>query len=68
MVNYALALEEYDCVNKKYRPPSTTIYDSRGNTLHTEHFASLEWDVINPDSVGEILKKIICSDNKTSKK
>jgi hypothetical protein len=59
-----LMLYEIDCVNEKFRVSSSSIFDEKGNVIHTEQ--SDEWYDIGHDSL-KTLKNIVCNNGKTSK-
>ena len=67
MLNYQLVLVEIDCVNKKYRISSMSIYDEKDSVLASLPKASDEWSNIPPNTQMEILKNEVCSVGKTSK-
>ena len=67
MLNYQLVLVEIDCVNKKYRISSMSIYDEKDSVLASLPKPSDEWIDIPPNTQMEILKNEVCSVGKTSK-
>jgi len=67
MLNYQLVLVEIDCVNKKYRISSLSIYDEKDSILASLPKPSDQWIDIPPNTQMEILKNEVCSVGKTSK-
>lgn len=70
-LSYVLELQEINCVKKEYRVVAYTDYSSDGgilNKLIVEQQASAGWEPIPPDSMGEIIDKIVCSAQPTQKK
>lgn len=61
LLSYTIALEEYDCVNKKLRLSSMTIHTEKGSTVHSSLIKNDEWDDIIPGTNSDILGKIVCS-------
>jgi hypothetical protein len=66
-ISYELTLEQYDCVNDKYKNISTTIYDKKSNVLLGQKAIVGKWSDIHPKSIVGKLKNIVCSAVKTSK-
>lgn len=69
-LSYVLELQEINCVKKEYRVVAYTDYSSDGsilNKLIVEQQASAGWEPIPPDSMGEIIDKIVCSPQSTQK-
>lgn len=60
ILSYSITLEEFDCVNKKFKLSSMTIYNEKGSTVHSSLIKNDEWDVIIPETNGDILWKIVC--------
>ena len=60
-ISYELTVEQYDCVNDKYKNISTTIYDKRDNVLLGQKAIVGKWSDIRPQSISGTLKKIVCS-------
>jgi len=67
ILNYELVLVEIDCVNKKYRASSMSIYDEKDSVLASQPKSINKWSDIPPNSQMEILKNEVCSVDKTSK-
>jgi len=61
LLSHTIALEEFDCVNKKLRLSSMTIYNEKGSTIHSSLLKNDKWDDIIPETNGDILRKIVCS-------
>jgi hypothetical protein len=61
LLSYSIALEEYDCVNKKQRLSSVGIYTEKGGAVHSSLMKNDEWDDIIPGTNSDILGKIVCS-------
>jgi hypothetical protein len=68
ILEFELTLKEIDCVNKKARISSSSIYNKQGNIVFSlPKNVYDEWQDINPKSVSEILKNKVCSAGNTSK-
>ena len=65
-VSHEMTLEQYDCVNKKYKNYSTTIYDKKNSVLVSQNAIGNKWNDIRSDSIVGKLKNIVCSANKIS--
>ena len=65
-IGYEMTLEQYDCVNKKYKSYSTTIYDKKNNVLVLQNAVGNKWNDIRSDSIAGKLKNIVCSADKIS--
>jgi DedD protein len=60
MLSYYKKLVEIDCVNKKIKDTSMTLYDEKGKVIYAlPKSESGEWNDILPDTVGEKLSKIV---------
>ena len=68
ILSQELVLLEFDCVNEKYRIASMDIYDEKENLLLSVPEIDAEWHDIIPNSINEILKKIVCSVGENSNK
>ena len=70
-LSYALELQEINCVKREYRVMAYTDYSSDGGILHkftVEQQPSGGWEPVTPDSMGEIVDKIICPPPTSQKK
>jgi hypothetical protein len=70
-LSYVLELQEINCVKREFRVIAYTDYSSDGGILHkftVEQQSSGGWEPITPDSMGEIVDKIICPPPTSQKK
>jgi len=70
-LSYALELQEIDCVTKAFRILAYVDYSSDGGILHTsimDLHPSEGWEPIAPDSMGEIVDKIVCPSSPLQRK
>jgi len=70
-LSYALELQEINCVKREYRVMAYTDYTSDERILHkftVEQQPSGGWEPVTPDSMGEIVDKIICPPPTSQKK
>jgi hypothetical protein len=65
-VSHEMTLEQYDCVNEKYKNYSTTIYNEKNNVLVSQYAVGNKWNDIRSDSIVGKLKNIVCSADKIS--
>ena len=62
-LNYVLELQEINCAKREYRVMAYTDYSSDGGILNkfiVDQQTSVGWEPIPPDSMGEIIDRIIC--------
>lgn len=62
-LNYAMELQEINCGKREYRVMAYTDYSSDGSILNkfiVEQQSSVGWEPIPPDSMGEIIDRIVC--------
>jgi hypothetical protein len=59
-LSYSLSLEEIDCKKEMYQILSVTHYGSDGMILYTHSYDEPDWMEILPDSVNDVLRKIVC--------
>jgi len=60
---YALELQQINCVKRGFRVMAYTDYSANEEILYkfiAEHKPSEGWEPITSDSMGEIVKKIVC--------
>jgi hypothetical protein len=70
-LSYALELQEIDCVRKEFRILAYADYSSDGGILHKtilDQKPSQGWEPIAPDSMGEVIDKIVCPSSPLEKK
>lgn len=70
-LSYALELQEIDCVRKAFRILAYADYSSDGGILHTsimDLHPSEGWELIAPDSMGEVIDKMVCPSQPLQKK
>lgn len=70
-LSYVLELQEINCVKREYRVTSYTDYSSDGGILHkftVDQQPSGGWEPVTPDSMGEIVDKIVCPPPTSQKK
>lgn len=70
-LSYALELQEIDCVRKEFRILAYADYSSDGGILHRsilDQKPSQGWEPIAPDSMGEVIDKIVCPSTPLQKK
>jgi hypothetical protein len=70
-LSYVMELQEINCAKREYRVMTYTDYSSDGGILHkftVEQQSSGGWEPITPDSMGEIVDKIICPPPTSQKK
>lgn len=68
---YVQELQEINCVKREYRVLAYTDYSSDGGILNRfiiEQQPSVGWEPIPPDSMGEIIDKIVCPASSSQKK
>ena len=58
-VSYEIHSLEIDCSNKKIRFLSSNYY-SQDDKVITSHKRTTKWDLIAPESIGEVLFKNVC--------
>jgi len=69
ILSHALGLHEIDCVEEKIRDISTIIYDEENRVLYSSPKGERgKWNDILADSVGEILKNIVCKGQNSAEK
>jgi hypothetical protein len=66
-LSYVLELQEINCVKREYRVIAYTDYSSDGGILN-KSITELGWEPISPDSMGEIIDKIVCPPPSRKKK
>jgi hypothetical protein len=54
------ALYEFHCAEKKMRNLKALYYSTGGGLLGSEDHPEPKWVIINPESAGEVLYKILC--------
>jgi hypothetical protein len=64
MLSYSISSEEFDCLNRKFKISSMTIYNEKGGAIHSLDVKNDDWDNIIPETNGDILVKIVCSGSK----
>lgn len=60
---YAMELQEINCAKREYRVMAYTDYSSDGAILNkfiVEQQSSAGWEPISPDTMGEIIDRIVC--------
>jgi len=70
-LGYVQELQEINCVKREYRVLAYTDYSSDGGILNKfiiEQQPSVGWEPIPPDSMGEIIDKIVCPASSSQKK
>jgi len=70
-LSYVLELQEINCVKREFRVMAYTDYSSDGGILHkftVEQQPSGGWEPVTPDSMGEIVDKIVCPPPTSQKK
>ncbi|MGD9578639.1 MAG: surface-adhesin E family protein [Syntrophorhabdus sp.] len=70
-LSYALELQEIDCVRKEFRILAYADYSFDGGILHKSIMdlqPSEGWELISPDSMGEVIDKIVCPSQPLQKK
>jgi hypothetical protein len=60
-LSYHQTLSEIDCISKRTRRMSMTIYDNNGSAIFSLPNGPYEWNYITPASAIDILKNIVCS-------
>lgn len=60
---YTVSLNDYNCIDMKYKILRATKYDSNGNTMVNVFPAEQGWNDIIPESISEELRDFVC--NKT---
>jgi hypothetical protein len=63
-VSYSISSEEFDCLKRKLKISSMTIYNEKGGAIHTLAVKNDDWENIIPETNGDILAKIVCSGSK----
>ena len=58
-LSYNKALYEFHCIEKKYRILSITSYSFDDGVIQSGN-VPLEWDFVVPDSMAELLSKVVC--------
>jgi hypothetical protein len=61
LLSYSISSDEFDCVNRKMKLSSVTIYNEKGAAIYTSVSKNAGWDDVIPGTNGEILGKIVCS-------
>jgi len=61
LLSYSISSDEFDCVNRKMKILSMTIYNEKGAAIYTSVSKNAGWDDVIPGTNGEILGKIVCS-------
>ena len=61
LLSYSISSDEFDCVNKKMKISSMTVYNEKGGAIHSSVIKNAGWDDVIPGTNGEILGKIVCS-------
>jgi len=64
LLSHSITLEEVDCVNKKLKISTMTIFNEKGGSIHSPVIKSDEWDNIIPETNGDILWTIVCRGSK----
>jgi len=64
LLSYSTTSEEVDCVNKKLKISSMTIFNEKGGSIHSPIIENDEWDNIIPETNGDILWSIVCRGSK----
>lgn len=70
-LSYALELQEIDCVRKTFRILAYADYSSDGKILHKSIMdlqPSEGWEPIAPDSMGEVVNKMVCPSSPLQRK
>lgn len=70
-LGYVQELQEINCVKREYRVVAYTDYSADGGILNkfiVEQQPSAGWEPIPPDSMGEIIDKIVCPTPSSQKK
>lgn len=63
MLSHALVLFEIDCINATMKDFFTAIYDKQGDVIYWSTKGNAgQWKSIQPDSVDEKLKNIVCKE------
>ena len=60
-ISYELTIEQYDCMNKKYKNISTAIYDKKDYVLLGQKAMVGNWSDIRSKSIAGKLKNIVCN-------
>jgi len=55
-----ITLREIDCAGKKSRIVEVTYHSADGLVIKSESYDPVEWDVIMPDSVDDVLYHCVC--------
>jgi hypothetical protein len=62
-LSHVLGFHEFDCIKVKVKDFSMVIYDKQNNVLYSSPKDETgKWKDIRPNSVGEILKNIVCEE------
>ena len=70
-LSYALELQEIDCGRREFRVLAYADYSSDGRILHSsiiDHQPTEGWEPITPDSMGEVIDRIVCPSSPLQKK
>ena len=63
ILSHVLVLHEIDCVKEKYKDLYMSIYDDKNNIIYSSPNGKTgKWNNILPNSVGIILKNIVCEE------
>lgn len=65
MLSYKLISSEIDCLNKKFKSSSMTIYDKQDQPIYTATLNYEVWTKIIPQTSWDNLKSRVCSSGKT---
>jgi len=61
LLSYSISSEEFDCVNRKMKISSMTVYNEKGGAIHSSVIKNAGWDDVIPGTNAELLGKIVCS-------
>lgn len=59
-ISHEITLEQYDCVNRKYKIFSTTIYDTQNKILVSQKAIGNKWNAVRAKSAVAKLMNIVC--------
>ena len=60
VLSYSITSEEFDCVKRKMKITSMTIFNEKGGAVHSLALGNAAWDDVIPGTNGEILGNIVC--------
>jgi len=70
-LSYALELQEINCGRREFRVLAYADYSSDGRILHSsiiDHHPAEGWEPIAPDSMGEVIDRLVCPSSPLQKK